>query len=154
MALFEPAIELTLKNEGGLVDVEGDDGGLTNFGLSQKSYPALNIRELTVDEAKKIYRCDFWKYDDVLSQPLANKIFDMTVNMGNRAILIIQKLVFKTLQPDAVWGPETCDCVNRMDANTLLTQYRLALAQHYQDIVAKNPQDEKFLEGWLRRAKQ
>jgi len=155
MALFEPAVEITLRNEGSaFVDDPSDAGGLSRYGISQRSYPAENIRELTEDRAKFLYKRDFWKYDDVLDQPLANKIFDMTVNMGNRAILILQKLVFKTLQPDAVWGPETCDCVNRADANTLLTQYRSALANHYEQIVVLRPEEHEFLEGWLRRAMQ
>jgi type VI secretion system secreted protein VgrG len=153
MALFEPAVTITLANEGSaLVDDPNDAGGLSRYGISQRSYPAVNIRELTEEQAKLLYKKDFWKYDDVIDQPLANKIFDASVNMGNRAILILQGLVFQALKPDAVWGPETLDCVNRADAGTLLAQYRSALAQHYRNIVANNPEDEKFLEGWLRRA--
>jgi len=36
-----------------LVNHPKDPGGLTNFGISQRSYPALNIREITRDDAKK-----------------------------------------------------------------------------------------------------
>jgi lysozyme family protein len=155
MALFEPAVEITLRNEGSaVVDDPSDAGGLSRYGISQRSYPAENIRELTEDRAKFLYKRDFWKYDDVLDQPLANKIFDMAVNMGHMGIIILQRLVFKTLSPDGIWGCETCDCVNRMDAGTLLTQYRLALSEHYKKIVANNPEDVKFLDGWLRRATQ
>ena len=92
MALFEPAITITLANEGStLVEDPADAGGLSRYGISQRSYPAENIRELTEDRAKFLYKRDFWKYDDVLDQPLANKIFDMTVNMG-----IGQSLFFKS----------------------------------------------------------
>jgi lysozyme family protein len=154
VAEFQLAIPIVLENEGGLVDTKGDAGGLTNMGISQRSYPSLDIRNLTVAQATEIYKRDFWKYDDVIDQALANKIFDASVNMGHTAILIMQRLVFKALTPDGIWGPETCDAVNRADAGTLLTQYRAALAQHYQDIVSKNPQDAEFLDGWLRRAKQ
>jgi lysozyme family protein len=154
MALFEPAVEVVLANEGGLVDNVLDPGGLTNFGISQRSYPAVDIRNLTRDGAKAIYLRDFWRYDGIVDQELATKIMDMHVNMGNTAIFYIQELALKVVKPDGLYGPVTEEAINRMDANALLTAYKLRLQQHYLDIVANKPEDEKFLNGWLRRAAQ
>ena len=81
MADFNIAIETVLANEGGICNVSGDPGGLTNFGISQRSYPNVDIRNLTRDAAAAIYRRDFWHYDAVESQLMATKIFDMAVNM-------------------------------------------------------------------------
>jgi hypothetical protein len=58
------------------------------------------------------------------------------------------------VKPDGLYGPVTEEAINRMDANALLTAYKLRLQQHYLDIVANKPEDEKFLNGWLRRAAQ
>jgi len=154
MSSFDIAIQTVLANEGGLEEDKADDGGTTNFGLSQRSYPKLDIKALTVDEAVAIYKRDFWKFGDVIDQRVATKVFDSFVNMGRYAIIILQRIVLKATTVDGDFGPETLDAVNRADANALLTQYRLALAAHYRNIVASNPEDEKFLEGWLRRSMQ
>ena len=53
-AKFLLAIEEVLKNEGGYVNHPSDPGGATNFGITQRTYPRLNIRTLTVDQAKEI----------------------------------------------------------------------------------------------------
>jgi lysozyme family protein len=154
MALFELAAEKTLANEGGFVDDPMDKGGATNFGLSQRSYPTLNIKELTKEEALAIYKRDFWKYDDVLDQRIADKIFDMAFNMGHAAIFLLQEIVLQVVRPDGIWGPVTEDAVNRMDPNALLTAYHAKLEQHYRNIVLAKPEEMKFLDGWLWRAKQ
>ena len=111
----------------------------------------IRDRALTVDEAVAIYKRDFWKFGDVIDQRVATKVFDSFVNMGRYAIIILQRIVLKATTVDGDFGPETLDAVNRADANALLTQYRLALSEHYKKIVANNPEDEKFLDGWLRR---
>ncbi len=41
-----------LGAQGGLVNDPKDPGGVTKFGISQRSYPALDIRALSLDEAK------------------------------------------------------------------------------------------------------
>jgi len=154
MALFELAAEKTLANEGGFVDDLFDKGGATNFGLSQRSYPTLNIKELTQEEALAIYKRDFWKYDDVLDQRIADKIFDMAFNMGHAAIFLLQEIVLQVVRPDGQWGPVTLDAVNRMDADALLTAYKAKLVSHYEAIAIANPTQEKFLKGWTARANQ
>lgn len=154
MADFNIAIETVLANEGGLCNVAGDAGGLTNFGISQRSYPAVDIRSLTPATAAAIYHRDFWHYDEVTNQALANKIFDMSVNMGHTAISILQRCVSVT--PDGIWGPATCAATNAVDAAMpgLLDEYKMELANHYRNLVLANPALAQFLNGWLKRAAQ
>ena len=152
MSDFNLAIAVVLANEGGLVDNPSDPGGLTNFGISQRSYPDVDIRNLTRDGAAAIYLRDFWHYDGVTNQALANKIFDMSVNMGHTAIRILQNCLGITM--DGVWGPSTCIAVNAAMGDSLLNDYRLALSRHYQALVLANPALAQFLHGWLRRAAQ
>src|SRR5688572_24264776 len=52
------------KNEGGYVSPErakeiGDTGGETKYGISKKSYPSVDIKNLTLDQAIAIYKRDF-----------------------------------------------------------------------------------------------
>ena len=58
--LFETAVDFILSVEAGLVNDPSDPGGLTKFGISQRAYPDVNIRDLTLDGAKTLYRKDYW----------------------------------------------------------------------------------------------
>lgn len=81
---FDKAIGFVLRWEGGLADHEADPGGLTNFGISQRSYPDLDIRNLTREQAIEIYRRDYWQASgaDKLPWPLALIHLDSAVNAG------------------------------------------------------------------------
>lgn len=56
----------------------------TNFGLSAMSYPKLNIKGLSRDQAIEIYRKDYWNAAgcDSLELHLAVSVFDAAVNSG------------------------------------------------------------------------
>jgi len=154
VALFEPAVEITLENEGGYVWDKSDPGGETNFGISKRSYPNVDIKNLTKEEAIAIYRRDFWKFDGLIFQGIATKLFDSYVNMGHLAILYAQGIVLQGIKPDGIYGPETEDALNRAEPSVFITAYRARLVKHYEDIVANNPDEAKFLDGWKRRANQ
>ena len=81
---FERAIEFVLKHEGGYVDNPADPGGETRFGISKKTYPALDIRNLTIEAAKEIYRRDYWQKSgcEALEWPLSLVVMDSAVNCG------------------------------------------------------------------------
>ena len=151
MGDFNISIKIVLANEGGLVENASDPGGLTNFGISQRSYPNVDIRALTPETAADIYRRDYWKFDAVDSQALCTKIFDMYVNMGHTAVHILQ--ICMGVPVDGLWGPGTCAAVNAA-GDSLLNDYRLALGRHYQNLVLANPALAQFLHGWLIRAAQ
>ncbi len=152
MAKFELAIPLTLRNEGDLVDNSADPGGLTNFGLSKRSYPNLDIRHLTVEQATEIYRRDFWKFDGINDQALANKIFDMSVNMGAMAFRVLQRSLGMPLND--IYSSKVEAAVNNSEPVSLLAHYKAELASHYRWIVQQNPKEAIFLPNWLRRAAQ
>jgi lysozyme family protein len=55
---WETAIAFVLRMEGGTT-VENDPhdpGGMTKFGISHKAFPDLDIANLTLEQAKEIYR--------------------------------------------------------------------------------------------------
>ena len=153
MADFYLAIPNTLRNEGGYVNDSDDPGGETNFGICKRDYPEVDIKNLTEAQAEAIYLRDFWKFDGIVNQMLANKVFDMYVNIKHSAIRILQRLL-SGLAIDGEYGPDTEEEVNAAKPFPLLVRYQEALEQHYRDVVAKNPKEEKFLDGWLRRAAQ
>ncbi len=150
MANFELAIPVVLKNEGGYVNDPDDAGGETNFGISKSSYPNVDIKNLTVEEASAIYKRDFWKFDGINDQAAATKLFDAYVNMKSHAIKAAQEVTQQTV--DGVYGPHTEAAIN--NSANFLADFRARLVQYYKEIVEYNPEDEKFLAGWLRRAQQ
>jgi lysozyme family protein len=160
MADFLTAVAITLVWEGGLVLDPADPGGTTNFGIASKDHPGLAVRNLTRDQAIEIYREGYWKplYSQIAAQPIANKIFDMGVNMGvGTAVKILQRSLRGASSlggpnPDGVFGPETLAQVNEdLTGLHVLPPYRQLLSQHYLDIVKVTPSSTKFLGGWLRR---
>lgn len=79
---FDDAFEALIGREGGYVNDPRDPGGETKFGISRRSYPKVDIRALTLDQAKAIYFRDFWKPAkcDELPPGVAFDVFDMAVN--------------------------------------------------------------------------
>lgn len=59
-AFFDKAIPTILRNEGGYVNNPTDPGGETNFGISKRSFPDVDIKNLTQEKAVAIYRSSFW----------------------------------------------------------------------------------------------
>jgi len=169
MAKFDLAIEKTLALEGWgkFVNDRFDSGGLTRWGISQKSYPEEDIGQLTRPRALELYRRDFWHplYDQIADQEVADELFDFGVNTSARgwpkvAVKILQQavryLVVGPVVVDGVFGAQTLEAVNGLSPDRLLREFRTCEAYYYADIVIRQPdmrEEEKrrFLKGWLRR---
>jgi lysozyme family protein len=96
MDAFRTALEFTLKWEGGYTDHPSDPGNWTGgsvgsgelkgtkYGISGASYPSLDIKNLTVEEAGKIYREKYWDAinGDLMPFPASMAVFDFAVNSG------------------------------------------------------------------------
>jgi len=156
---FEKAFEYIIQNEGGYVFDKNDSGGETKFGITKKSYPALNIKDLTLEDAKKIYYRDFWqkgRFEEILDDLIATQLFDLSVNLGIRAaVIVLQRAlrsVGKTVQEDGLMGPETLLATMYSEPRSLLAAIKSEAAGYYRQIAAKNPSQQKFLKGWLNRA--
>ena len=57
---FKDIIEVTLEHEGGYVNDPDDLGGETNFGITKRFYPDVDIKNMLKTEAVTIYRRDYW----------------------------------------------------------------------------------------------
>ena len=145
---FEKAVELVLEHEGVLSDHSADPGGLTKYGISQRSYPNLDIASLTVEDAKAIYRKDYWDKikGDLLPDGMATLVFDSAVNQGPaRATKFMQTAL--GVDPDGIIGPRTLSAASRADLNKFAVRFGVERAMHY----AKLPTFPIFGRGWMRR---
>ena len=81
---FNEAYDRLIGHEAGYVNDPNDPGGETKWGISKRSYPDLDIKNLTREDAKAIYRRDFWEHisADDLFDGVAWQLFDFAVNSG------------------------------------------------------------------------
>jgi lysozyme family protein len=156
---FLKAFDYVMCHEGGYVNDPQDAGGETKYGISKRSYPDLDIKKLTRDQAKKIYFCDFWmkaKCEQIDDENLAMKFFDLCVNMGiPQAVKLIQRALRATgkqVTEDGIIGSLTLAAINKADSTDLLAALKSESAGYYRLIANANPSQKRFIEGWLSRA--
>ena len=108
MTSFDKAFEILIGHEGGYVNDVNDRGGETRYGISKRAYPHIDIANLTLAQAKAIYRNDYWDKAKCSSLPpdLALLVFDAAVNNGvGAAIRWLQRAANVTA--DGIIGPKT-----------------------------------------------
>lgn len=144
---FDIAVDRLLGHEGNYVNNPNDPGGETKFGISKRSYPKLDIRNLTREDAIAIYKRDFW--DPIsLSVPDSVKyqMFDFAVNSGiDNAIRALQRAI--GVSDDGHWGPisnGTAESIPESDMLMLMIAERLDWMTY-----RSNWQDAS--KGWTRR---
>jgi lysozyme family protein len=164
-ALFVQAVTRVLANEGGYATLPNDPGGETNFGVSHRDYPQLDIRNLTRAGAIAIYFRDFWKAGRYGELPgaIAVKLFDLSVNMGPaHAVRCLQRALRAcgaTLAEDGALGNGTISAAQRADGGALLAALRSEAAGYYRAMAEvsaskRGEGESSFLAGWLNRAYQ
>jgi len=78
---FPRAMSFVFKWEGEYSNRKSD--GETKYGITKKSYPKLDIKNLTRKQAKEIYKQDYWgKACDNLPFPFDVLVFDASVQHG------------------------------------------------------------------------
>ena len=92
-------------HEGGYVNHPDDPGGETKFGISKRTYPEVDIKNLSINEAMFLYKRDFWDkiHGDKLHDGVAFQLFDFAVNSGcQTAIRYFQRAI--GVADDGHWG--------------------------------------------------
>lgn len=141
-------IAFTLGEEGGLTDDVGDPGGLTNFGISQRAYPDLDIANLTAAQAKAIYRRDYWAplRGDDLPTGVDLMVFDMGVNAGVRRTAAILQTCLGVAADGAI-GPLTLLAARGADDARLIDDLAASQLGFYRSLATW----PAFGHGWSGR---
>jgi lysozyme family protein len=145
---FNEAIERILAHEGGYVNHASDPGGETQWGISKRSYPALNIKALTRPEAIEIYRADFWGAvrADQMFDGVAFQSLDFAINSGiSTAIRYLQRAL--GVADDGYWGPVTAAAAGRMSESDQI----MRLNAERLDFMRKLAVWPTFGSGWAGR---
>jgi lysozyme family protein len=136
-------IDAVIEREGGYVDHPKDPGGRTKYGISQRSYPDEDIRNLTVARARELYRRDFiekHRIDEFSDYRTAELVLDWLVHSGPLAIRTLQRRLNVTV--DGLVGPETLARVNQLELRQMLRwrlEFLIGLTGH------------PFIKGWVKR---
>jgi lysozyme family protein len=190
MAEFKHAFAHALKFEDSTLsgEVTVDAGGRTRFGIAERFHPELGdsffcgSADEALAEAERIEQSEYWgplSLADVSSQEVANKLFDMGVNMGVRQAAVFAQRAANALfgdgsahaalsvdganagagasaamrlVEDGAIGPRTLAAINSLDPERYLTVLRELSAEFYRHVASINPAQAKNLSGWLVRA--
>ena len=155
LTTFNEIIEVVLQHEGGYVNDPNDLGGETNWGITKRFYPDVDIKNLTREEAKTIYHIDYWrrsKCDEVPPQ-LRHIYFDMTINFGKSgAVKVLQRAANaknkEKIDVDGGIGLATLKAIQNLE----LERVRAYRVLRFANLVIKKPEQERFWFGWYRRS--
>lgn len=148
MVTFVEAFDRLIDHEGGYVNDPNDPGGETKFGISKRSYPNVDIKNLTLEKAKDIYYQDFWLAveGDKLHDGVAWQLFDFAVNSGvQTAIRAFQRAL--GVADDGHFGSVSQAAAQNMSETD---QIMLLLAQRL-DFMTRTKNWAFHGKGWARR---
>lgn len=148
---FDLAFDRLMDYEGGYINDLDDPGGETHWGISKRSYPNLDIKHLTRDQAKTIYRRDFWLriHADALPSSVAFQVLDFAVNSGiDTAVRYLQRAL--GVADDGYWGPVSQQAANNASETDLI----LTLNAERLDYMTRLKNWPNASRGWARRIAQ
>jgi lysozyme family protein len=178
LAKFQPALENTMQFEdpqrSGKITEDG--GGRTRFGIAEKFHPDLPVEFFSAEKdealalAESLLENEYWEragLAEIEDQAVANKLFDMAVNMGlHQAAVYVQRAANAAfqisgaqspgapnrLEEDGLFGENTVAAINSLDPAKYAALLREFSAVHYRHIAGVNPAQSPNLEAWLKRA--
>lgn len=147
---FEQAFDRLISHEGGYSNRSpaDDPGGETNWGISKRSYPHLDIKALTRNQAAVIYFKDFWQPLEHGTHPaIMFQAFDFAVNSGIQTA--IRKLQIAIgVADDGHWGPVSVIRLATMDVNDVIMRYTAERLDYWRKL-SNWPANSS---GWAGRA--
>ena len=154
--VFNIAWKYTMMAEGGYVSDIDDPGGETKFGISKKSFPGEDIKNLTIERARAIAYTQYWEAANcdalvALGFPLtAISTFDAAYHCGiTTARKLIQK--YTGVRADGKLGPLTYASIRKHSDLDLCIGIIFEREDYFDAVTAKNDKLLKYDKGWERR---
>jgi len=164
MAKIEKLSPIVAKWEAGFVNDPTDKGGATNMGITigtwkQIGYDKDGDGDIDVQDIRKLDSRDFscvlkvywnrWQANRIINQSVANILVDWVFTSGAWGIKIPQRIL--KLKEDGVVGNQTLTAINLANQKTLFDAIFEARKKFFNDIVKNNPEQKRFIKGWLNR---
>ncbi|MEQ1321774.1 glycoside hydrolase family 108 protein [Acinetobacter guillouiae] len=157
---FDQAFARLIGHEGGYSTDRNDPGNWTGgkvgkgtmkgtkYGIAANTYPNLDIKNLTLEQAKAIYKKDWWDKlgADQLHSAIVYQLWDFAVNAGkSRAIKELQQVA--NVPDDGIIGPKTIAAVKAMSVNDVLILLASERLRFYTSLSTW----AKYGKGWTNR---
>lgn len=157
---FDQAFERLIGHEGKFTNDRQDRGNWTTgvigkgilkgtkYGISAMTYPDLDIRNLTLEQAKVIYKRDWWDKinADSLHSAIVFQVWDFAINAGmGTAKRKLQKAV--GVAEDGIIGRETLKAIKAIELNDTLLKFNAAKLKHYTSLSTW----PRYGKGWTIR---
>jgi len=163
---FQLCFAETLSHEGGFVNHPLDPGGMTNLGVTRKTWAAwtgrkvsevseAEMRALTPERVLEVYHRSYWQAvrGDHLPRGVNMMVFDIAVNSGpSRAIRMLQKGINAIpgrvkVAVDGRIGPKTIAAASAADSVILIKAIANTRLWFYIDLSTF----KTFGKGWMVR---
>ena len=157
---FNEAFARVIGHEGKFQDDPNDRGNWTTgkigvgqlkgtkYGISAMSYPEEDIRNLSLDRARFIYKRDFWDRvsGDHLHNAVVYQLFDAAINHGvGNAIRFLQRAL--GVADDGVMGDITHAAIKTMGVDDLLHRFNAERLEFFTRLSTF----DRYGRGWSRR---
>lgn len=157
---FEDAFARLLGNEGEFDDSSADHGNWTGgrigkgelkgtkYGISAAAFPDLDIKAVTIDQARDIYRTRYWSAAgcDSVPEALRFELFDFAVNSGpGKAARLLQRAV--GAEEDGSIGPQTLMSIRNMPIDKVLRRFDAVRNLNFTEADGW----PTYGRGWIRR---
>jgi lysozyme family protein len=151
----------------------GDGAGFTRFGVTSKNNTDIDMSfwvnttagplmdaPKALEVAKNCYWEKYWQpirgaelpTDELAATVLSFNVNDMHFANGSlEAIKLLQEVL--GLNQDGFFGPVTMAAVKAKDPSELAQKLREAQERYYLRVLAAKPNDERFRNGWIARAR-
>lgn len=160
MTFFDQAFDRLIGHEGGYSDDPKDPGNWTGgrvnmgelkgtkYGIAANTYGDIDIKNLTLDDAKKIYHRDWWLKAgaDQLDAAIVFQLWDFAVNAGMpTAMRALQRAA--RVADDGNIGPLTLRAVRAMSTTDVLMRFAAQRLRFYTSLSTW----PTYGKGWTNR---
>jgi lysozyme family protein len=160
---FALCMNLILSHEGGYTNAKNDPGNWTGgkigvgvvkgtkFGIAANTFPHIDIKNLTREQACEIYRKAYWNAikGDELPAGVDLAVYDFGINSGtSRAIMSLQRAL--GVADDGRIGPVTLAAAQKADPRKIIK----AICDERLAFMKKLKVWPTFKNGWTRRVSE
>jgi len=158
-------IDEVIARESGFTNDGIDAGGATKFGITigtlqewrRKPTCVDDVRNLTIDEAREIYRTRYFfatGFDQIKDPQIQRFCFDFAVNSGERtAVMALQRCI--GVKADGAFGPISSAALKAI--NNLGMLFYALKAERYEVLlryIGVDPRQAIYANGWSNRLDQ
>lgn len=157
---FDQAFERLIGHEGKFTNDRQDRGNWTTgvigkgelkgtkYGISAMTYPDLEIKNLTLVQAKQIYKRDWWDKinADQINPALVFQVWDFAINAGMGTAKRKLQLAVGVLD-DGIIGNLTIQAINKAELNDILLKFNAERLKYYTSLSTW----PRYGKGWTLR---